>query len=90
MKVHIEGGFYIESDEREFTLKEYSGKIGKPAKGETEGKATYKVHGYFPDVQGAAQKFLKIKIGSSQAENLKQLIAEVEAIRADIREKIDF
>ena len=30
MKVQIEGGFYIESDDREFTLKEYTGKIGKP------------------------------------------------------------
>ncbi|OMD19983.1 hypothetical protein BJP48_31495 [Paenibacillus odorifer] len=90
MKVLIEGGFYIESDDREFVLKEYSGKINKPAKGETEGKPAFKIHGYYPDVQGAAQKFLKMRISSSQATNLRELIADVESIREFIRSRIDF
>lgn len=90
MKVHIEEGFYIESDDREFTLKEYTGAISKPAKGETEGKPVYKTHGHFPNIQSAAKKYLNIKIGSSQATNLRELIANVESIREFIRSRIDF
>ncbi|WP_052087651.1 hypothetical protein [Paenibacillus wynnii] len=90
MKVHIEGGFYIESDDREFTLKEYSGAIGKPAKGETEGKPIFKTHGHYPTVLGAARKFLNLKIDSSEATNLRELIADVEAIREYIKSQIDF
>lgn len=90
MKVQIEGNFYIESDDREFTLKEYTGAISKPAKGETEGKPVYKTHGYFSDVQSALQKFLKLKINSSQATNIRELIADVEDIREFIRSRIDF
>ncbi|ASA22026.1 hypothetical protein [Paenibacillus donghaensis] len=90
MKVQIEGNFYIESDDREFTLKEYTGKISKPAEGKTEGVPLFKTHGYFSDVQGAAHKFLKLKIGSSEAKNLLQLIADVESIREMIRKQIDF
>lgn len=90
MKVHIENGFYIESDEREFVLKEYTGAISKPAKGETEGKPVFKTHGYFPSVQGAVQKFLKLKINSSEATTLRELIADVESIREFIRSRIDF
>lgn len=90
MKVHIEEGFYIESDDRDFVLKEYSGKINKPAKGETEGKPAFRIHGYYSNVQGAVKKFLNIKISSSEATNLRELITDVESIREFIRSRIDF
>jgi len=86
MKVHIENNLYIESDERQFILKEYTGKQSF----DKDGKATdlYKTHGYFPDVAGALNKVVKMKIMDSTAQTLSELLAEVKGIREYIESKV--
>ncbi|SDX04843.1 hypothetical protein [Paenibacillus sp. PDC88] len=84
MKVQVENNFYIESDSFQFILKEYTGNMTK------EGVPTFKTHGYFPNVSGALEKFLTLKIKESTATSLRELIAEVKGIREYIREQVDF
>ena len=86
MKVQIENNLYIESDERQFILKEYTGKQSF----DKDGKATdlYKTHGYFPDVAGALNKVVKMKIMDSTARTLSELVTAIQEIRKDIESKV--
>ncbi|MEK4108155.1 hypothetical protein NST28_29230 [Paenibacillus sp. FSL R10-2791] len=93
MKVKIEdinvngeykGTLYVESDERQYMLNEYNGKQDK------EGRDLYKTHGYFPSVESALQKALKLRISRSTSTTLHELIAEVESIKEEIRTTVTF
>ncbi len=93
MKVKIEdiyangefkGTLYVESDERQYMLNEYNGNLDK------EGRATYRTHGYYPSVESALQKVLKLRISKSTATTLHELIADVESIREEIRTAVQF
>lgn len=90
MKVQVEGNLYIESDEYQFILKEYTGAISKPAKEGEEGRPVYNTKGYFPTVESAMSKVLTMKLKQSTAQTLHELIADVERIREEIRTVVTF
>jgi hypothetical protein len=58
------GTLYVESDERQYMLNEYNGKQDK------DGRDIYKTHGFYPSVESALQKVLKLRIGRSTAQTL--------------------
>lgn len=82
MKVCIENNLYIESDGMQFIVKEYT---GKQDKNEND---LYKTHGYYPTVEGALKKVVKMKVMDSTAQTLGELLAEVESIRGYIESKV--
>lgn len=88
MKVHIEKNLYLESDERQFILKEYTGKQTTSE----SGKITdlFKLHGYYTSVESAINGFVKMKIRESTATNLKELITSFREIKEYIAKEIKF
>lgn len=71
MKVHIEGDLYLESDDIQFIIKEYTGKT------DATGRELYKTHGYFPSVQSAVKHLVKMKVMRSTAQTLSELHQDV-------------
>lgn len=90
MKVQIQDNYYLESDSMQFMIKEYSSKVveDKESGGEKVIESV-KNHGYFPDIKAALNKFLKLKIMNSTAQDLKELIAEIRAIREFLENQFD-
>lgn len=88
MKVKIENNIYLESDERQFILREYAGKTYTNKKGEEIESST--VIGYYPSVKMAVDSLVKKKLLESNATTLKELSEEVENIGQFIREKLSF
>lgn len=84
MKVHIEENLYLESDERCFVIKEYTGKQ------DAKGKELFKPCGYFPTIQLAVQKLVQMKIKQSNAVTLFELVSDVERIEEYIKSKLAF
>lgn len=86
MKIQIENNLYLESDERQFILKEYSGKQSI----DKHGVATesFKTIGYYTDVRAAINKLVQMKVMESTAQTLGELLAEFESIRAYIESKV--
>lgn len=91
MKVFIEnvivngvekGKLFLESDEMQFILKEYNGKVTVNAKGKEIEQ--YKTHGYYTNVHYALKAFLKMKIMQSTATTLRELQQDIESIRRSI------
>jgi hypothetical protein len=78
MKIHVEGNLYIESDERQFILKNYTGK--KDAKD----NELFKAIGYFGTLNQVAKKLIDMKIKESTATTLKELVADLERIEAEV------
>ncbi|MGE6379899.1 hypothetical protein [Peribacillus muralis] len=81
MKVQIENEFYLESDDKQFIIKEYIGKQDK------EGNERFKVYGYFGSIQQALKKFLSMKVMQSNAVTLSQLVEDVKRIEQYIDSK---
>lgn len=90
MKVQIEGSLYLESDEYQFILKEYTGSFGKPRREGEQPRAVYKHHGYFPTVESAMLKVLTMKVKDSTAQSLSELIRDVNRIKQEISKSIQF
>jgi hypothetical protein len=82
MKVQIEGNLYLESDERQFILKEYTGKQDK------DGKETFKIHGYYGSIHQALKGYTTMKIKQSTAVTLSELVLDVNRIETHIKSKI--
>ena len=82
MKIHVEDKLYIESDERQFILKEYTGKLDK------EGNELYKTIGYFGKVNQALKHLVKLEVMKSEATNVRELIEDVERIEVKIESLI--
>jgi molybdopterin/thiamine biosynthesis adenylyltransferase len=82
MKVQIENNLFLESDERQFILKEYSGKKDK------DGKETFKILGFFGTAQQALKAFARMKIKQSTAVTLSELVLDVNRIEEYISSKI--
>jgi hypothetical protein len=78
------GTLYVEADERQYMLNEYNGKQDK------DGRDIYKTHGFYPSVESALQKVLKLRISRSTSTTLHELLAEVESIREEIRTAVTF
>lgn len=82
MKVQIEENLFLESDERNFFIKELTGKQDK------NGNDISKTHGYYSTVQQALNGLLQLKVKQSTAVTLSELISEVKSIEGYIRSKI--
>lgn len=83
MKVHIEGNLFLESDERQFIIKEYTGKM------DDKGKELFKAHGYYPTISLAMKSFVSMKIKQSTASTLSELIEDVKRIDLYIKSKLN-
>ncbi|MMZ46512.1 hypothetical protein D1872_81290 [compost metagenome] len=84
MKVLIdeESLVYLESDPRQFILREYNGDV------DSEGREVYKNLGYFSDLNAALRFIIQKKIRESDAETIEELIEEVKALREYIDEAV--
>lgn len=82
MKVHIEENLYLESDERCFVIKDYSGKK------DVNGKDLYKTHGYYSTIQQAIKKLVQMKIKQTTAQTLSELVTDVKRIELYIESKL--
>lgn len=80
----IKGRLYMEPDHYEYVLKEYTGRFSQPVEQGAKLREVYKLHGYFPTVEAAALKVLTMRVNKSTAENLSQLIQDVERIRQEL------
>lgn len=85
MKVHITGKTYLESDNNQFILKRYSGKLGK------NGEEIHTVLGYFSTIPQAIKKIYHLKVSDSTAKNLKELLEDHKRIVKEIEDmfKVD-
>lgn len=82
MKVQVEDKLYIESDDRQFILKEYNGKQDK------DGNELYKTLGYFSSVTQALRHLVKMNVMKSEAATVRELIEDVERIEKRINDLI--
>lgn len=82
MKVHIEKKLYLETDNLQYLIKEYSGKTND------KGEETYKTLGYFGQLQPAIKFLIKMKIRESTATNLKELMEDVQRIEDWVHVKV--
>lgn len=83
MKVQIEGNLYLESDERQFVLKQYNGKI------DDKGKELFQAKGYFSSIEGALKHIVKMKLMDSTVATLSELLREVNEIKSYIESKVN-
>lgn len=82
MKVQVEDKIFIESDERQFILKQYSGKFDK------NDNELFKPLGYFGSINQALKHLVKLNIMKSDAKTIGELIKDVERIEKRINELI--
>jgi predicted Rossmann-fold nucleotide-binding protein len=82
MKIHIKDSLYVESDERQFIIKEYNGKQDK------QSNDIYKVHGYFGSMVQVVKHLIKMEVMKSEAKNLSELVADINRIEKQIEELI--
>jgi hypothetical protein len=85
MKIHIQDSLYIESDSRQYIVKEYTGKHSKET-----GEELYKVHGYYGSLVQAANKIIKMKIDQSTAKNLSELVQDIQRIEQEVKSLIKY
>jgi hypothetical protein len=82
MKVQVEGNIYLESDEHQFIIKEYTGKIDK------NGNDLYTTHAYVTSLESAFKFLVKLKVKQSTASNLNELIIDLKRIEQFIRDQL--
>ena len=75
MKIQVEDKLFIESDDMQFIIKQYSGKFDK----KTE-KETYKVLGYFSTLKQAVKHLIKLQCMESTVNTFQQLFDELDRI----------
>jgi predicted Rossmann-fold nucleotide-binding protein len=84
MKIHIKDSLYVESDDRQFIIKEYNGKQDK------QGNDIYKIHGYFGSMVQVVKHLIKMEVMKSEAKSLSELVADINRIEKEIEEKIKY
>lgn len=82
VKIKIEDGLYIESDDLSFLVKEYSGKLDK------KGNEISRTLGYFNSLKQACNFIIKRKLMRSDATTLKELLEELKRIEKWIEELV--
>lgn len=85
MKVKIENKLYIESDDMNYTVKEYTGKFDKA----DPSKELFKVHGYHATLKHAVEKVIRMKITKSTATSLKELLSDIKRIEKEVHDLIN-
>lgn len=86
MRIHVEGDIFITGDSMGYSL----AKRSISNSGKTKGQEIFIGFSHHPSVQSCAKKLLKMKITDSTAKNLKELIADVGKIEAELMSKISF
>ncbi|GBF73136.1 hypothetical protein PA598K_01421 [Paenibacillus sp. 598K] len=79
MKVRVEGNIFIESDERQFVIKEYTGGT------DNKGREISKTLGYYPKIQHCLNHFKTMKIKESTATTLSELRQDIKRIEEYIK-----
>jgi hypothetical protein len=77
MKIQVEDKLFIESDDMQFVLKQYSGKLDKKTENET-----YKVLGYFTSLKQAVKFLIKRECMQSTATTFQQMFDELDRIES--------
>jgi hypothetical protein len=88
MKVHIEGNLYLESDNMQFILKEYTGAISVDKKTGKETEVCNNV-GYYTNIHSALKALMVMKIKDTTATNLSELSADIKRIENWIRSRFE-
>lgn len=83
MKIKIEDKLFIESDERQFIIKQYTGKFDKET-----GKELFKTLGFFSKLQQAVKHLVKLEVMKSDSNTLGELLNDLERIENRIEELI--
>ena len=78
MKIQIEDKLFIESDERQFVIKKYSGNFDK------NDNETFKVLGYFSSLKQATKHLIKMYCMESTVTSFQELFGELERIENKI------
>lgn len=87
MKIHIENNLYLESDQYQYLLKQYSGRTYPNKKGEEI--ESYQVIGYYGSVNQAIKALINKKIKETTATNLTELLNDIKRIEKHIKEKVN-
>jgi hypothetical protein len=85
MKVHIEDNIYLESDERQFIIKKYTGSINKQTNQEV-----FVPLGYYSQLESVVKALVRMKIRQSSATTFEELIQDLKRIEEWIKSKIDY
>lgn len=75
MKIQVEDKLFIESDDMQFMIKKYSGKIDEKTQ-----KETYKVLGYYSSLKQAVKHLIKLECMESTVTTFQQMFDELERI----------
>ena len=91
MKVKIDDKLYLESDEYQYILKQYTGTYSIRNKGKENEQEVenYKVLGYYGTVTQALDALVSREIKASTASDLKELREDVKAISKWFKEKLE-
>ena len=84
MKIKIDENLYLESDENQLMLKKYSGKL------DTQGRETYRVIGYYGNIEHAAKSILDRIVLDSDATSFEALRKEVKEKWEEVKRKMEF
>jgi hypothetical protein len=82
LKIQVEDKLFVESDERQFTIKQYTGKF------DDKGKELFKSLGHFNTLNQALKHLVKLNIMKSDASTIGELIRGIEKIEKRINELI--
>lgn len=81
MRVHVQDDLYISADGRQYTLERRS----VIQTGKTAGDEVFTSLGYYASLQGCVNAIVKQKIAESEVTTLKELLAKLDEIQADIK-----
>lgn len=80
MKLHVEGNLYVESDERQYIVREYLGTFDK------EGRENQKTPHHFKTFGGVLRYLLNKELRATTATTLFELLKEFERIETKLTE----
>lgn len=91
MKVKIDDNLYLESDEQQYILKKYTGTYTTRNKGKDNEHQVenFRILGYFRTVSQAVNKLISNEIKTSNANNLKELREDIQAIKKWVESKLE-
>ena len=91
MKVKIDDGLYLESDDMQYIIKKYTGTYTTYNKGKEDEyeRENIRVIGYFGSVTQAINKLIEDEIKTSKAENLAELSKDIKAIKKWFESKLE-
>jgi hypothetical protein len=74
MKVHIQDSIYLESDDRQFVLKQYTGKKDK------KDNELFKALGYFGNLRTVISFLIRMDLMQSTITELHELLPEIKRL----------